>query len=510
MPKLTNWYTKYKFPVLFVYLMIVALIIAACGGGAGSNTPTASQPAAGTGEMGASNTPVPTIVATPPAIARQATGVPDIQCKPDQKQLVWMVRNGPVENQWEANIVRPEFQKAHPEICLKILSINQDDIAVKRQAMIAAGEPLHVWSPNWDGDGFASDRIRGLIADLTPLIQRDNFDLSVFDPNVLKIYQIDGKTWALPFLTTGSFVYYNKELFDKAGVPYPPTSWDDTSWTWDKFIATAKKLTKNTNNLNKAQFGAANGLWPPVDAIGALWGYWIIPDEAQQTGFSDGVQVVNDRTIKAFQAIHDLVYKDKVAPNNAAVSALTQLGGVFESGRVAMFMTGGWGHWAYHPLIDDPNGFCWGAAPLPMGTPDAKRRAVLFTDPWVITANLSPEEQDLAWTFIKFLVSEDQARKYMEATGTPPTQTKLMQEYYKQFSKCMKPEDMKEVFEGAFSHGRESSNHLLVKFDELNQIWDNGLATFWNNPNAKAEDVLKKIEPQFNSALKRIKAEEGQ
>ena len=39
---------------------------------------------------------------------------------------------------------------------------------------------------------------------------------------MLKIYQSEGKTWGLPFLTTGSYVYYNKKLFDEAGVPYPP------------------------------------------------------------------------------------------------------------------------------------------------------------------------------------------------------------------------------------------------------------------------------------------------
>ena len=90
-----------------------------------------------------------------------------------------MVRNNPTENPWEVNTVRPAFAELNPEICLKITSVRQEDIAVKRQAMIAAGEPLHVWSPNWGGDGFQSDRVRGLLQDLTPLIEQDNFDTSV-------------------------------------------------------------------------------------------------------------------------------------------------------------------------------------------------------------------------------------------------------------------------------------------------------------------------------------------
>lgn len=496
-----------------VVLSMLALLslLAACGGAA-PTAPAAGGDAAPTeAPVAAATEPTATIaVEGPTAVTMQPTGVPEITCKADQKQLVWMVRNGPVENAWEGNVVRPAFEKSNPEICLRILSINQDDIAVKRQAMIAAGEPLHVWSPNWGGDGFASDRVRGLLADLTPLIQRDNFDTSVFLPDVLKIYQLEGKTWALPFLTTGSYIYYNKKMFDDAGVAYPPTDWDDPSWTWEKFIETAKSLTKNVDDINTAQFGAGNGLWPAVDAVGAIWGHLVIPDDAHATGFADSAVVVNEKTIQGFQAFNDMVYKDKVAPDAAASSALEALGGAFPSGRVAMQMSGGWGHWVFKPLIDDPNGFCWGAAPLPMGAPDAKIRATIFTDPWVITANLSPEEQDLAWTFVKFLVSPEQAKAYSNATGAPPTQGALLQDYYKLYEKCQSPEDTQKVFEGAFTHGRESSNHMLVRFDELNQIWDNNLTTLTSDPNGDPQAVLSTIETQYNEALARIKAEGGQ
>ena len=37
-----------------------------------------------------------------------------------------------------------------------------------------------------------------------------------------------------------------------------------------------------------------------------------------------------------------------------------------------MNLSGGWGHWSFKSLINDPNGFCWGAAPMPWGSPDAK------------------------------------------------------------------------------------------------------------------------------------------
>ncbi len=310
----------------------------------------------------------------------------------------------------------------------------------------------------------------------------------------------------LPFLTTGSYIYYNKKIFDEAGVAYPPADWDDASWTWEKFVETAKKLTKDTDNINKAQFGAL-GAQLNLEGPTMMFGNNVWSDAAYETGFSDPINVTDENSVRAYQALHDLVYKDKVAPDPAAASALDQLGGAFAAGRVGMAMSGGWGHWAWRGLIDDPQGFCWGAAPLPMGTPDAKTRAVIFTDPWVITRNLPEDQQDAAWEFVKFLVSPEQAKLYSDTTGTPPTQTALLEDYYKQYEKCMDPKDMKTVFEGAFSHGRESSNHMLVRWDELNQVWVNSFSTFFSDPNGDAKQILEDVQTQTNEALERIKSE---
>lgn len=425
-----------------------------------------------------------------------------------QREVTWMVRTGPEENKWQQEIAVPAFEEAHPDLKVNLLIIDQDDIAVKREAMIAAGEPLHVWSTNWGGDGFASDRVRGLITDLTPLIERDNVDTSVFLPEVLAIYENEGKIWGLPFLTTGSYLFYNMDLFDAAGIPYPPTSWDDTSWTWDAAMDIARQLTQNPDDPTSAIYGWNEGMWP---AESIMWPFdafpW--PDGAFETGFAESVDFTSENAIKAFQTRHDMMYKDKVMPDGPSAQALSQLGGTFESGRVAMNTTGGWGWWNYSDITPDiTGGFCWGVAPLPFGAPDAPYRAVIFTDPWVITAGLEGQELEDAWTLIKFLISEEQARAYMQSTNTPPTQAKLQEEWFQQFG-CMEADAVKEVYQGAFSNGLESSNHLMVRFDELNSTWDNLLAGFWNDPNATAADVLPEVEAAVNEVLQRVAEDAG-
>ncbi|MDQ3250051.1 MAG: ABC transporter substrate-binding protein, partial [Chloroflexota bacterium] len=102
----------------------------------------------------------------------------------------------------------------------------------------------------------------------------------------------------------------------------------------------------------------------------------------------------------------------------------------------------------------------------------------------------------------------DNARSYMEASNTPPTQAKLQEEWFSQFG-CMEPDQVKQVYQGAFAHGLESSNHLLVRWDELNQIWSNSLSAFFLDPAGNAADVMPALEEELNDALVRIAEEEG-
>ena len=460
---------------LGLMLLMAAFVLSACGG--------------------APTTPAPGAVTQPPPAAAQ-------------REIVWMVRTGPVENAWEQDVVIPAFEKENPDIKINLLNIEQGDIAVKREAMIAAGEPLHVWSTNWGGDGFASDRARGLLTDLTPLIERDKLDTSVFVPEVLAIYQSGGKTWGLPFLTTGSYVFYNMKLLDEAGIAYPTTDWEDKSWTWDAMVDLAKKLTKDVEDPTTAQYGLQQERLN-IEGPAMIFGKFPWPEDAYSTGFAQSINVTDPAVVEAYQRHHDLIHVDKVSPDSASQQALSALGGAFESGRVAMHFTGGWGWWVYSPVKPGvEGGFCWGVAPAPWGSPDADTRAVIYTDPWVITAGLEGQALEDAWTFVKFLVREDNARSYMKASNTPPTQKKLQEEWFGQFG-CMDPAKVKEVYQGAFAHGRESSNHLLVRWDELNQIWGNALTPYFDDPNGDTKATLTQIEQDLTDALQRIAKEEG-
>ena len=67
----------------------------------------------------------------------------------------------------------------------------------------------------------------------------------------------------------------------------------------------------------------------------------------------------------------------------------------------------------------------------------------------------------------------------------------------------MDPDAAKEVYQGAFTD-LESSNHLMVRWDELNQIWNNHLSAYFLDENGDTAATMQAIETDLNDALIRI------
>ena len=165
----------------------------------------------------------------------------------------------------------------------------------------------------------------------------------------MAIYENQGSQYGFPFLTTGSYTFYNMDLFDAAGLEYPPVSWDDTSWTWDRALEIAQQMTTNVEDPLNATYGWVEGIWP-AEAITWLFDAFPWPEGAFEDGFAQSVNFTSEGAVKAFQSKHDLTYLHKVAPDAAAIQGLNALGGDFQSGKVAMKTTGGWGWWVYSPV----------------------------------------------------------------------------------------------------------------------------------------------------------------
>lgn len=431
---------------------------------------------------------------TQPPEGAETAGEPAAAPAAEQTEVIWYVRSNDAEQAWEAQVIE-EFEAANPNIKINLVVVPWDDFDTKMQTMIAAGTPPDIWS-HWGPSGFQDYVKRGLVADLTPFIEKEAFDVSDFEETVLDIYTVDGKIMGMPILTTGSFIFYNKDWFDAMGVDYPPTDWDDTSWTWDAFVEKCGALTSGEGP--ERQFGCNLGFWPN-DAYAWLWGQDIYPDSAYETGFADEAYLNSPEAVAAFQARQDMVWKDNFMPDPAQVEAMGG-GDMFQNENVAMELTGGWGWWNFGNVSLHEK-FNWGVAALPYGAEG--RRDVVFTDPWMLSSRT--EHPDEAWTFLKYLASPEVQRGWMELTGAPPVRKSLAEDWYKQFP-SMTPEEVQEVHLGALDHGRESPNHLLVRFDQLNQIVTSALDPVFNNEQSAA-DALPAANEALTEALQQIQTE---
>ncbi|MDF2724103.1 MAG: transporter substrate-binding protein [Paenibacillus sp.] len=134
---------------------------------------------------------------------------------------------------------------------------------------VTAKEPIDLML-YYIGD-FGTYKDLDLLYDLSPLVKNNKFDLNRFDPGALKAItdlSTKGELYALPFHSQFNALYYNKAIFNKFGVAYPPDG-----MMWEDAIELAKKLTRVDNGTQ--YYGLSTDVWTrltvqrsvlPVDA----------------------------------------------------------------------------------------------------------------------------------------------------------------------------------------------------------------------------------------------------
>jgi multiple sugar transport system substrate-binding protein len=112
------------------------------------------------------------------------------------------------------------------------------------EATIAAFEAAHP-DIKVNYENFVSYASKGALADLGPQIAADTeFSTAIYNPTALAAFQQDGKQYGLVESFSNVVLFYNKDLFDKAGVAYPTAE-----WTWKDELAAAQKLTDSANGV---------------------------------------------------------------------------------------------------------------------------------------------------------------------------------------------------------------------------------------------------------------------
>lgn len=288
----------------------------------------------------------------------------------------------------------------------EVIASDYAELYPKLQSMIAARQVPEVAC--W-GTEFVPWAGRGAMTPLGEYIERDGFDLSQFEEAALEALSWEGELWQLPYVSNTCVLYYNEELFEKAGLETPTTDWNDESWTLDALLGMAQQLTLDNQGRNAAdpQFDPDNIVQYGIGGFQAWWFYpwyfggdWTDQKVTQYTGNAP-------EAIKGVQAVYDFIHKYHVMPSSAQSEALASGGSVFMTGKVAMTIDG---NWACSSYKDAP--FKWNIAATPIGT---QHSVVQFTDGFGIGGGSA--NPDAMWEFLKWLYGNpDNVLEYLGAS----------------------------------------------------------------------------------------------
>ena len=221
-------------------------------------------------------------------------------------------------------------------------------------------------------------------------------------------------------------LYYNKDLFDQAGIALPPKTWSEFEAAADKL----KKIDRVTGKVIRAGAalgGSAKSISRAADIVSLL----MLQRRAQMvsdgfdratfgaetgdlfSGSNPGLEALEFYTKFANPYALQFTWSDDFS---TAIDA-------FSEGSAAMML----GYLSEQPNIREKNPFLnFGIAPMLQQNPDAP---VNYASYWGYTVRANSENYHAAWDFILFLTTqEDQARVYMDASGKPPALRALIGE----------------------------------------------------------------------------------
>ena len=286
-----------------------------------------------------------------------------------------------------------DFEASHPNIKVTVKS-GQDDSKVT-QAIGAGNGPDVGLSYSTDIVGkFCSS---GAWVDLTPYITRDKVDLNQLNATTRSYTEFDGKRCAMPFLADAYGMYYNKDMFAKAGIAEPPK-------TLDELTEDAKKLTvKNPDgSLKTVGFlplydfyeNAAAHLAP---ATGAKW---LTADGKSAVGTDP-----NWKTLLTWQKnLVDWYGYDNLNKFRSSLGDEFSADNAFQKGQVAINMDA---EYRLAFLKDQASKLGFGVAPLP--TSDPARYGGGYVTGNIVGISKNAKNPEAAWELIKYLTTNDAA-----------------------------------------------------------------------------------------------------
>ena len=285
------------------------------------------------------------------------------------------------------NEIARAFEAGHPGIIVDVQLADWDSYWEKLRVQIAGGTPPDVFAmspplyPDWQS--------RGVLLNLQPYLEADPTTLDGVYPVTLTAYQTPEGYFGLPRDFQTIVLYYNKDMFDAAGVAYPTAD-----WTWDDLRAAAVKLTLDKDGDGRTdQWGFTADGYGPEAMIAPMvrsYGGDLVDVAAKKTLLGSA------EAMAAFGLMHDMFAVDHSMPNDQEVASFGW--DPFLAGVAAMTLSG---HWSVPDY--SASALKWDIAPIPRGP---KGRVTTVNSAGFVISK-DTKSPDAAFAFVKFATSEE-------------------------------------------------------------------------------------------------------
>ena len=296
------------------------------------------------------------------------------------------------------------FQAAEPGVTVEFIETSdRDDLIARLSTAFAGGAPPDLFLMNYRFYGqFA---VKGVLESMEPYLDSsDVFRADEFYPQAMEAFQVDGEQICMPQNISSLVAYYNKDLFDEAGLSYP-----DDGWTWADFLRMAKALTVDVDGDGVTdRYGV--GMDPEVIRLAPfIWssGAELVDDETDPTRFA----VDTPTAIKAMQDFFDLYAVHGVAPGDEELES-EDTETRFLNGTLGMVFSSRRDTPSFRTITD----FGWDVAALPR---HAQPSGILQSDAYCLTT--ASENKDTAWRFVEFALGPEGARIVAASGRTVPS-----------------------------------------------------------------------------------------
>jgi raffinose/stachyose/melibiose transport system substrate-binding protein len=229
------------------------------------------------------------------------------------------------------NKVIADYEKDHPNVKIEITNLENEAMKAKLATFMQSGEPPDLFH-SWGGGVLKTYADAGLLRDITPELTANNNEwLNTFSvPAAMDLYKFDGKYYGVPTTWGAVGFWYNKELFEKAGITETPKTWDD-------FLAVVKKL--QDAGITPLTIGEKDK-WP-----GHFWWVYL----AVRAGGQKAFDAAYDRSgtfadppfVEAGTLLKQLVDMNPF-PNGFLGLDYNHAAGLMGDGKVAMELMGQW------------------------------------------------------------------------------------------------------------------------------------------------------------------------